>query len=1190
MSEEQSILINIVKDCVFVVRLTGDNQPGRFVRVNDAACSLLGYSAEEFAEMTPGDIEAPEAAGLSAEQAARELWKNKHAVFETVLVAKSGIKILVEINARICRLHGAAHIVASAIDRTGRREADEYLRENETRLSLAMDATSTGMWDWHVQTGEVVFNEKWAEIAGYTLKELQPVTIQTWMNLCHPEDLESSNRKLEKYFAGETDCYDCEARIKHKNGSWRWIRDRGKVVEWDDQGRPLRMIGTHTDIHLQKKYEQELKKHVRELNERNKELNCLFAISRMVEDPGHCLDDIIQNTINILAASMQYPEYACGRIRIKDHDYLTENFTETSWKLSRDILVNGYPEGCIEIFYMEPGPETREGPFLREEKNLLDAVAERLGHIIGRIQTEEKLRRSEQKFKDIFNSTGDAIFIHDMEGNFLEVNEVACRRLGYSREELLRMTPMDLDTQEYRELAPERIQTIVQDGINVFESAHRRKDGTVIPVEINSRKIEYEGKLRILSTARDITERRKRQVEYEKILNTSIDGFWVIDTKGIIEEINPAGAQLLGYTPEEMLNLRVADLEVNENPEEFERHIETIKKIGHEKFETRHMHKNGHPVYVEVSTSHIPHFREKFVAFIRDITDRKKLERESRINQMRLEAVQSLYNMSEHTEKDICDTALAKMVMLSESEIGFLGFITESESVMEIHAWSANAMEKCAIYDKPFVFPLEMAGLWGEPVRNRKTMIFNDYTSANEGKNGLPGGHVDISRFMAAPVFDNNQIAAVAAVGNKKEPYDNIDSQQLELFMRSWWEIIKNRRIYEEKEMLEARLQEAQRIESIGRLAGGVAHDLNNMLAPVLGYAELLIVQANPVDPDIIEPLNEILTAGKRARDLVGQLLAFGRKQMLEFEPINLNLVVQRLNNLIRKTIREDIRINIHPARSLPDIKGDSSQLERVIMNLVLNAQDAMPRGGVLTIETAMVLVEPDQDLPEEYSPMPPGSYVMLELSDTGHGMDRETMKQVFEPFFTTKEMDKGSGLGLATSYGIIKQHGGEIRVSSKEGTGTTFKIYLPAYYGNSEQARDETKLSADTGAAAKGSETILLVEDEKNVRDLAVKALQQLGYRVVEASNGHEAISLLASRREPVDLLVTDVIMPGLNGGQLYEEISSLRPELKVLYMSGYTDDVLFSYGLTETDTHFIRKPFSIKEFASSVRKALGQ
>ncbi|MFO7930363.1 MAG: ATP-binding protein, partial [Desulfosalsimonas sp.] len=469
-----------------------------------------------------------------------------------------------------------------------------------------------------------------------------------------------------------------------------------------------------------------------------------------------------------------------------------------------------------------------------------------------------------------------------------------------SREELLRMTPMYLDTQEYRELAPERIQIIAQDGINVFESAHRRKDGTVIPVEINSRKIEYVDKPRILSIARDITERK-------------------------------------------------------------------------------------------------------------------------------------------------------------------------------------------------------------------------------------------------------------------------------------------------EKEILEARLQETQRIEAIGRLAGGVAHDLNNMLTPVLGYAELLTAQASPGDPDI-ESLNEILTAGRRARDLVGQLLAFGRKQMLEFEPVNLNLLVQKLNNLIRKTIREDIRININTARSLPDIKGDSSQLERVVMNLVLNAQDAMPRGGELTVETALVLLEPDEDLPEEYNTMPCGSYVMLEVSDTGHGMDRETMKQVFEPFFTTKEMDKGSGLGLATSYGIIKQHGGEIRVSSKEGTGTTFKIYLPAYYGNSEQARDETKLSADTGAAAKGSETVLLVEDEKNVRDLAVKALQQLGYRVVEASNGHEAISLLASRREPVDLLVTDVIMPGLNGGQLYEEISSLRPDLRVLYMSGYTDDVLFSYGLTETDTHFIRKPFSIKEFAASVRKALGQ
>ncbi|MFO7753402.1 MAG: PAS domain S-box protein, partial [Desulfobacteraceae bacterium] len=493
MSDEHSILINTLKDGVFVIQVTADNQPGRFIRVNEAACSLLGYSTEEFAEMTPGDIQHPEAMRQYAEQALRELQEKEHAVFETVLVAKNGIKIPVEINARIGRIYGTPHIVAAAIDRTARKEADDFLRENETRLNLAMDATNTGLWDWHVQTGEVIFNEKWAEIAGYTLKELEPVTIQTWMNLCHPEDLKASNRKLERYFAGEIECYECEARIKHKDGSWRWIRDRGKVVEWDDHGNPLRMIGTHTDIHLRKQYQQEQKKHARDLNERNKELNCLFEISRMVEDPGHSLDNILQKTITILAGSMQYPEYACGRIKIKDRNYLTENFTETSWKLFRDIMVNGCPEGCLEIFYLKPEPETKEGPFLRDEKNLLDAVAERLGHIIGRMQTEEKLRRSEQKFKDIFNSTGDAIFIHDMEGNFLEVNEVACRRLGYSRDELLRMSPMDLDIEEYRRLAPERILDVEQEGSSVFESAHRRKDGTVIPVEINSRKIEYEG-------------------------------------------------------------------------------------------------------------------------------------------------------------------------------------------------------------------------------------------------------------------------------------------------------------------------------------------------------------------------------------------------------------------------------------------------------------------------------------------------------------------------------------------------------------------------------------------------------------------------------------------------------------------------------------------------------------------------
>ncbi len=386
-----------------------------------------------------------------------------------------------------------------------------------------------------------------------------------------------------------------------------------------------------------------------------------------------------------------------------------------------------------------------------------------------------------------------------------------------------------------------------------------------------------------------------------------------------------------------------------------------------------------------------------------------------------------------------------------------------------------------------------------------------------------------------------------------------------------------------EKVRLEEQIRQAQKLESVGRLAGGVAHDLNNLLSPILGYSEMLLEDSEDGDP-CKEPLEEIVNAGSRARNLVRQLLAFSRKQTLEFEPIDLNWLLENFQKLLRRTVREDIAIHLNLERALPFIQGDIGQLEQVVMNLAVNGQDAMPDGGSLTIQTGAVRL--GQADTARHQGLAPGNYVMLQVKDTGCGMDARTLENLFEPFFTTKPQGKGTGLGLATVYGIVKQHGGDIWVKSRPGQGALFKVYLPVSE-QSRQTEEEKKLRPQK---AGGFETILLVEDNPQVRNLTRTILKREGYTVLVAECGREALAILDGHRGPLDLLLTDVVMPEMNGRQLLEQVWKPYPGLKALFMSGHSDEVIAHRGVKEPGLHFIQKPFSVKALAAKVREVLNE
>jgi two-component system, cell cycle sensor histidine kinase and response regulator CckA len=383
-----------------------------------------------------------------------------------------------------------------------------------------------------------------------------------------------------------------------------------------------------------------------------------------------------------------------------------------------------------------------------------------------------------------------------------------------------------------------------------------------------------------------------------------------------------------------------------------------------------------------------------------------------------------------------------------------------------------------------------------------------------------------------------------------------------------------------EKSRIEEQYRQTQKMEAVGRLAGGVAHDMNNLLTPILGYSEMLTGQFSP-DDKRKRTVEQILRAGYRSRDLVRQLLAFSRKQTLEYKPLNLNKAIEGFEKLLRRTIREDIEIEIIPVPGIQTVKADIGQIEQVIMNLSVNAQDAMSDGGRLTLTTAMVEIgEADAAVHPDTQP---GRYVMLSINDTGCGMDEEVRNHIFEPFFSTKG-EQGTGLGLATAYGIIQQHKGHIRVYTEPGEGTTFEVCLPA----AEETHVEKKGREKSNKDLQGSATILLVEDEELVREIAHASLIQHGYSVLTAENGAEALTLLMTHDGPVHLLLTDVIMPGINGKELFTRACEKRPSLKVLYMSGYTGNVIAQHGVLDDGVQFIQKPFTFHGLPTRVRETL--
>jgi signal transduction histidine kinase/ActR/RegA family two-component response regulator len=489
------------------------------------------------------------------------------------------------------------------------------------------------------------------------------------------------------------------------------------------------------------------------------------------------------------------------------------------------------------------------------------------------------------------------------------------------------------------------------------------------------------------------------------------------------------------------------------------------------------------------------------------------------------------------------------------------------------------------------IYPLEGSGN-AEMVRTKSTLLIQT-EDFDEYKDRFP---MLLSTFQAGfrsimnvPLFSKGKIiGGLLLRSHKPYAYTDKDVRLAERIASQIAGAVVNAQLYaerihaeEERAALQDQLRQSQKMEAIGTLAGGVAHDFNNLLTIIKGNSQLSLKEIKKDDP-LRENIEEVEKAADRAAALTRQLLAFSRQQVLEMRVLDLNTILRDLEKMLRRVIGEDIGLVTLLAENLGTVKADPGQIEQVVMNLAVNARDAIPSGGKLTIETTNV--ELDENYARNHVAVPPGPYVMLSMSDTGAGMTPEVKAKIFEPFFTTKEKGRGTGLGLSMVYGIVKQSGGNIWVYSEPGQGTTFKIYLPRVDEPLEEAGEVVVQKELTGRG----ETILVVEDEEKVRQVTVQILTKNGYTVLEASHGDEAKQICEEHGGPIHLIVTDVVMPGMNGRQLAKSLEPHHPEMKVLYMSGYTDDAIVHHGVLDKGLHFLQKPFNLEDLLKKVREVL--
>ena len=780
-------------------------------------------------------------------------------------------------------------------------------------------------------------------------------------------------------------------------------------------------------------------------------------------------------------------------------------------------------------------------------------------------------------FEQMFQASPDALSIADSEHRVLWANQTFATMFGYSDEEIVGQPLEDLVVPSNRLSESKWVTESLAKGERItLETKRRRKDGTLLDVTVSCAPVVLEGEVvGFYAGYHDISDRRRVEALSSALYRVAEKSSSAHDLQqffaavhGIVDELMHARNFYIAiYDPaSELLSFPYFVDEQDSAP--------PSKKLG--KGLTDYLIRTGEPL---LATPEV----------LQAMEDRGEVARKGSRS---LDWMGVPLKVNNHTFGALVVQTYSKNIRYGEKHKELLTFVARQvASAVEIKRNELALRRSEARYRslvQSSVYGIYRSSLEGRFLDVNPALVsMLGYGSAEEvllldpekDVFAQPAEHERlINEFRRAGRLDGFEVKwkrkdggtimvriSGRAVSSADEPADVLEAIA---------EDVTDRRA------LEDQFRQAQKMEAVGRLAGGVAHDFNNLLMVISGYAEVILSQVDPTN-SLHEKGRAIQLAADRATTLTRQLLAFSRKQLLELKVVDVNAIVQDMERLLRPLIGENIELMTLLSPEAAHTRADAGQLEQVIMNLVVNAKDAMPAGGRLTLRTENIAVDENHRRSQHF--IRPGRYVTLQVSDTGTGMDRETQSRIFEPFFTTKEKGKGTGLGLSTVYGIVKQSGGYVMVQSELGRGTTFQIYLPLVEGAAERH------SVTTPEAAGGTETILLVEDEESVRQLVRDTLAAKGYQILEGENGEAGMAAAAGHRGRIDLVITDVVMPGMGGREMVKQLAETRPETKVLYLSGYTEDAIISDGSIDKGTAFLQKPFTLQSLSRKVREVLG-
>lgn len=793
--------------------------------------------------------------------------------------------------------------------------------------------------------------------------------------------------------------------------------------------------------------------------------------------------------------------------------------------------------------------------------------------LFGSLQdiTERKLSElviatQQRELELTLDATTDGIWFWSFLNNELRFSPGYYAMLGYEANEFpadfenwkSRIHPDDLDKVLW--VATEYLKTKPDVYHNEFRM--RTKKGDYRWIAVHAKVVEHDEQgdaLRMIGSHQDITDRkqaedamRESEEKYRLFVETSKEGVWSMNVDHVTTYVNQAMADMLGYETHEMLGRRVEEYFFPEDKAFHEQRMKLRHAGVDETYERRFRRKDGSLLWTMVSAKVVNDDKGCFAgsfAMFTDITDRKHAEETSAENRAKLEA--ALASMNDAVF--ISDTQ-GQLIEFNDAFATFHRFRSKDECARTFAEYSD--ILDVFMADGTLV-PVEM---WVVP----RALRGESATNAEYSLRRKDTGETWVGSYSFAPIRDK----AGLIVGSVVVGRDITDLKRSE----------------NERDKLEAQLRQSQKMESVGRLAGGVAHDFNNMLGVILGHAELAMDYVSTSEP-IYEDLMEIFNAARRSADITRQLLAFARKQTIAPVVIDLNETIEGMLKMLRRLIGEDIDLAWLPETAMWPVKMDPSQIDQILANLCVNARDAIDGVGKLTIETGTAIF--DEAVCMTHAEYVPGDFVLLAVSDNGCGMDSQTLDNLFEPFFTTKGLGKGTGLGLATVYGIVKQNQGFINVYSELGEGTTFRIYIPAHKESKTKALPEKILPIPR---SREGETILLVEDEPTILKMTTTMLERMGYTVLPANTPGQAINLAREYKGDIHLLMTDVVMPGMNGRDLADNLLSVYPNIKRLFMSGYTANVIAHHGILDEGVQFIQKPFSKKNLAIKIRLALDQ